>query len=143
MNVIDIPAWAKPYIGIPFADHGDDARACNCYGLNRLIFRRELGIELPAFDDHEGTGADDIPRIAELVEQGKAAGDWVEIEAGTERAFDGVLIRKRGHPTHTGVVVAPGAVLHTLYGAGSTIFEYRMPQPRHRILGFYRHRALI
>lgn len=143
MRLIEPPAWVKPYIGIPFADHGDTERACNCYGLNRLIFRKEKGIELQAFDDHVGTGEKDIPRIAELVEQGKATGDWIEIPAGREHAFDGVLIRKRGHPTHTGLVVVPGLVLHTLYGAGSMLFEYRMPQPRHRILGFYRHKALI
>lgn len=142
MAAPQIPAWAARYIGIPFVDLGRDERGCDCWGLARLILRTEAGIDLPSFEEYDGTGHQDIPRIAALIDAGLQSGIWHEIAPGSEKPLDGILIRKRGLPTHTGIVLVPGLAIHTVYGAGAIALEYGRPLTRHKVIAFYRHNLL-
>lgn len=42
--------WHQRYIGIPFVDNGRSFAGCDCGGLAWLVFKRELGNDLPCFD---------------------------------------------------------------------------------------------
>lgn len=46
---------ARKYLGIPFQDKGCGFEGCDCYGLVRLVYREELGIELPCLGDAYST----------------------------------------------------------------------------------------
>jgi len=41
--------WSDAYIGIPKANHGHGFDGCDCRGLAKLVYARELGITLPSY----------------------------------------------------------------------------------------------
>lgn len=40
-------SWSNKYLGIPFKRGGADFNGCDCWGLLRLVFERELNVVLP------------------------------------------------------------------------------------------------
>lgn len=125
------------YVGLPWVDKGRSFAGVDCWGLRYLIFRDELGVELPSLTDRYAT-ASDRRAIAALVE-GRDA-DHDQVPAGAERAFDGVLMLDGAAPTHIGTVIAPGLLLHVVRGGNSVVERYRSPLFSHPIEGFYRYR---
>ncbi len=129
------PAWARPYIGIPFVDGGRDMEGCDCYGLGHLVLARERGVMTPAFSDQYTTieDHDDIDRLV--------AGEkrrWQPIEKGAEQSFDWVLFRIEDKHWHVGIVAVPGIMLHILEGINSAWEEYRSRYWLPKLRGFYR-----
>ncbi len=114
-------------------------RPHGCWRLFCAFYAAELGIVLPTYDDQAPD--DDGPALAALIIHELDA--WREIAPGNERYGDGVLIRIAGAPSHIGVVLGNGRMLHVLMdGHDSCIESYRTPKWRQRIEGFYRHKAL-
>jgi cell wall-associated NlpC family hydrolase len=130
-------AWAAGYVGIPFVDGGRGRDGLDCWGLVRLVLRERFGAEVP---DLEVTGGTCPPAAV-----GEAAVSelprWREIRAGQERPGDVVLLRLNGHPTHVGVVVLRGTMLHCLAGCDSCVEHYLGPLWSRRLVGIYRWRG--
>jgi cell wall-associated NlpC family hydrolase len=127
------------YVGIPYLDRGRSLVGLDCYGLLVLVYRELRGIELPCFAEAYVTAAD-RQEIRRLIAGGLSA--WRQIAAGKEAAFDGVLMREGAQPTHIGIVVRPGLLLHVDRGETSRIERYLAPPLVHRVVGFYRYSAL-
>jgi len=147
-----LPAWAGPYIGIPFADKGRTMEAADCYGIGKLIFKRELGIELPDVQDYDGTGPEDAEHITALMNAARESGDWIKVPFNKgaarsewpERPFDIIEIRVEGFPDHIGVVAEPGVAIETRdTPSGCRALYYREQLWGNVILGFRRHRLLL
>lgn len=120
------------YIGIPYRAEGRDRAGCDCWGLVVLIYREQLGIELPS---HTGYGDPLSAAAAATVAVGRQA--WLPVD--TPQPFDLVLFNVNGQPHHIGLVIRPGWMLHTAAGKDSCIENYLRPYWRARIEGFYRH----
>lgn len=141
-----VPEWAGRYVGIPFADYGRDQTGADCWGLVRLIWQEQCGLELPenAIDPNRG----------DLIEQTirDQIQDWFPVEAGHELALDGVYMTgcygegrdmKRA-AMHIGVVIVPGVLIHTTEETGGAVLlRYRERRAGHDIVAFYRHRLLF
>jgi len=131
----------KSYIGIPYKDKGRDREGLDCWGLLRLVYREQLGIELPSYADGYSTAEDqaDVARLILDVRDRVPPGDvrpWRPVEK--EKGGDAVLIRIAGEPMHVGVVVKPGEMIHVMRGIDVSLERYHLARWNKRILGFYR-----
>lgn len=116
------------YIGIPFASKGRDRTGLDCWGLLRLIYAEQRGIELPCLADtyeHSDHGAEAVLRHRE---------GWLDIVNPSEG--DLVLFRVRGEP-HIGMVLEGRQFIHARDGAEVCIESLDSVQWASRIEGFY------
>lgn len=135
--------WAARYVGIPFLSGGRTRAAVDCWGLVRLVFAERAGITLPS---HDTVAADDLLRVMGRVREAVLIPPWTtRVPLGGERPLDVVVMSDRpgkSIPTHVGVIVAPGSVLHAQEATMSSIMRLDAPALRGRVLGIYRHDAL-
>lgn len=129
---------AGDYVGIPWRDQGCGRDGCNCWGLVRLIYRLELGIELPAFSDRVANDAD-REAIAAVIAGERSRWDLVERSAAA--LFDVVIMRDAGVESHIGIVCGPGRLLHVPQGGASMIQRMGGVAVRSKIAGVFRYRA--
>ena len=129
------PDFAR-YVGIPFADHGRDASGCDCWGLVRLFYREQFGIELsdmgPAYRDT--TDADGMRRVHE-----DQLACWRPVN--DPAPGDAVLLAVLGAPVHVGVALDRRRMLHAQRGVDVVIERLDRPLWQNRFKGFYRHAA--
>jgi cell wall-associated NlpC family hydrolase len=138
------PLWAAKYQAIPFAERGGDFSGCNCYGLIRLIFARELGITLPA---HSVIAATDALRVARAVRSAARSPVWQPVELPQAKDFDVVLLaslnRARGrlhrYRGHVGVMAGPRHLLHVEQGIESECVPLTDPSIVRRLLSVHRY----
>ena len=128
-----IPAWVKDYIGIPFKIKGQDKDGCDCYGLARLIQKEQFGNDWPSFvGDYDD---DSIDEVGSAVALHKSKFHQVEVpEIG-----DIVLMNRRGVPTHIGIYIGNGRMIHNDIGVATCIQSLGSPKEKSRIEGFYRY----
>jgi len=131
-----VPIWAGRYIGLPFRDLGRDRAGLDCWGLVRLVASEQFNVHLPSFIG-EYEKAADVTSIAALV--GREAQHWLPVQPGRERLGDVIVLRLRGQPVHTGLVLGDMQMLHIEQGIDSAIEKYSSPRWKDRIFGFYRH----
>jgi len=122
------------YIGIPFKSRGRDRNGVDCWGLLRLIYREQLGIELPSYGE-EYDSALDYRAVLTTIE--RHMHEWKPVTDA--RIWDAVLLRIRGLPIHLGTVIGEGRMIHVTRGISTCIEGYTSPLWRDRILGFFRH----
>lgn len=128
--------WCNNYISVPFEEHGRSRQGCDCWGLARLIYKEQLGIDLPALLDYKNTK--DSHNIAELYEIEHQ--EWQEIPLGQEKSFDILVFKILELPTHIAVVVDKGLMIHCEKGCGTHISEYNKEvQWKTRLAGVYRY----
>lgn len=130
------PAWTSPWVGLPFEDMGRGPDRFDCWGLVRAVLQERLGASLPALDDRYGEDSDRAD-LAALVNSQR--GPWRPLAEADVGEGDCVLFRVAGHPSHVGVVVARGWMLHSRPGTGSVLERWDGPRWRPRVCGFYRH----
>ena len=127
--------WAREYVGIEFAEHGDGRDGANCWGLVRLVQREQCDRTIPVYGLRT---VDPTDSAAVAREVAQAIGEWMEVAPGREEEFDAVLMRIAGEPCHIGIVVRAGTMLHIRRGANAIIERYESIKWRSRIIGFYR-----
>lgn len=128
--------WSNEYIKIPFKDCGRDENGCDCWGLARLIYRDKLGINLPSLTGYSDTH--DRKVIADLYEGEHIT--WEEVPLGEEKEFDIIIFRTMGLPTHVGVAIGNGFMIHCERSIGTCISNYRKELLwKKRIVGVYRY----
>jgi len=127
------------YIGLQFEDKGRAPCGVDCWGLVRLIYEKEYGIELPSYNGCYPSSTE-AEEIAQLINGEK--GKWSEVKAGEEKEGDVIIMRLSGYPTHVGMVVEPGMMIHTLKGTNTVIEHYTGILWRNRVVGIFRHERL-
>lgn len=146
MGMIQPPAWAADYIGIPFVDRGRTLYGCDCWGLVRMVLRDMMDVTMPEYSVSEA----DHAQVQHEIVAAQASGDWTRVVE--ERAYDIAEMTLPVYtqdgwqhlPLHVGVIVAPGWVLHTARATGSILETYkRDPSVMRRIRGFWRHKELL
>lgn len=134
--------WVGKYIGIPFLDSGFTAAGCNCWGLVHLVLRQERGIEVPTYGE---ISAADMVNAARRMTTDSASPPWSK--CGTPQAFDVVLMTaKEGGSRfigHAGIMTSPMHLLHVWKATDAVNMAIDHPRVRHRIVGFWRHEALV
>lgn len=129
-------AYFNQYIGIPYLSRGDSFRGADCFGLLKLIYLHELGIEFP---EYEYTDAKDIEGNAPIIQREKSK--WKKIPNLEICSFDVVSFRIAGVEAHLGVVIdsTEKLAVHTLANHDSALIRLDSAQWEKRIAGFYRH----
>ena len=120
------------YVGLPWRERGRTPAGLDCWGLLRLVYASELGIQLPDHSNAYDTTRD--AAIGGLV--GDGIGDWAPV--ADARPLDAILIKQA--PWHVGVVVRRGLMLHMPMGKTSCIEPYDTGRWARRVEGIYRHK---
>lgn len=132
----DLPPWAAEYVGLPYQTRGRTRDGVDCWGLFNMVWREQLGRELPPYeglDWYQGQKPRDIGGSAI-----DYASQFREVPLADVRLGDGLVIRMRGHPFHVGLALNGSWMLHTHDGAGSVIECFRDMKWRDRISAVYR-----
>jgi cell wall-associated NlpC family hydrolase len=118
-----------PYVGLAYRRGGRERPAVDCWGLVRLVYREQLGIEL---DPH----ATD-PDLGRAIVAERSA--WAAVPPASAKPGDVVLVKRPGQPFHVGVLLAGRRLLHADEPFGVAVERVD------RVLGsveFWRHPAL-
>lgn len=134
----------KKYLRIPFKSGCRGFDGCDCGGLVWLIYKHELGIELPDWTDlYSGTRIENSLELAETVSTvlGEHA---TEIEFKDRQPFDVLSFRIGTDPIHVGLVLDKKYFMHTMQGFTRVVVErFASPQWADRITGCYRHDSMF
>lgn len=114
-------AIARPYVGVPFIDHGRDPSGWDCWGLLRFVGAHGGHPLQPsyaeAYDRADGAGA---AKVAAAIEA--HLGNWRQLPAPAPGSA--ILFRKRGRAFHVGLAVSRNEMLHVGRDmAGGTTIE--------------------
>lgn len=133
--------WVARYVGTPYFD---GQTGLVCWGLVCLVYREQLGIELPEYAevDHKLLGA-----VQGRIEASVVESDW-KIVCDAPRAFDVAIligwmkdsagVRRRGI-CHVGVMAGPDRLLHLDRPHDAVVVPVHHHTVRHRIQALYRH----
>lgn len=127
--------WANGYVGIPYRHNADDRGGADCWGLVRLVYREEMGIEL---ESHGGVYPDDSEKSRQAAAQAalRERERWIKVTH--PKPYDVLLLRVMGVPVHVGIVVDARSFLHVMKGTQSIIEPIYSAHWRKRIDGFFR-----
>lgn len=140
MNEISPLGMFTEYLGIPFAEKGRSRAGCDCWGLPRLIYLEQLGLELPSYaDEYAPVNDSEREDIHQLLDAGRTC--WARVALTDARPFD--LLELASVTLHVGIVVVAGRMLHVQRGGDSHVVPYNSGAWLGRVLGCYRHARLI
>ena len=123
----------KQYIGIPFTNGEPSFNGCNCITLVELIYKNELGIDIPKIR----VLSENTRRVfVEYLQQ--IENNWLEVKEPEQ--YDVIaMARDIKHPRmiqHFGIYLGDGKVLHSLENIGSHIDT--LENLKYFTKGFYR-----
>jgi hypothetical protein len=121
------------YIGLPYKDNGRDVHGVDCWGLARLFYKQELGIELPDYSELY-TGSHD-PQVSQAIDAHKDT--WELVIEGAPG--DLCLFNIYGEPAHVGVYLGSRKFLHAREGSDSVVESLDSTQWSKRFVGFYKY----
>ena len=133
-NIPDFSARLPQYLAIPYLSCGRTVAGADCWGLARIVYQAELGIELPmlSYGDSNDRAQTTVATLAEREA-------WQQVEA--PQPCDIVILRVVGTPCHCGIMVTERIFLHSLDGMGPSLDSVEGIRWSRRIEGFYRWSA--
>lgn len=131
--------WIDKYQTIPFADIGFDFSGVHCWGLVRLVYATELGIDLPTYGD---TSAKDLKALSEKITEHHNDEKWIDVKESDLKTFDVVVMKFPGSRRigHVGIYVDNKRLMHCERSTGVAIVPFSHHSVRHRIATFRRHK---
>ncbi len=135
----------RKYTRIPFKSHGRDFRGCDCGGLVWLVYKNELGIELPDWREiYSGTQVEDSLELEEAVST-MLGENGIEVELKDVRPFDVISFRVCGQAsTHVGLAISNSKFIHIMQGLSNVETErFDSIKWQRRITGCFRHAAMF
>lgn len=111
------------YLKIPFKHQGRDFNGADCFGMLRLFYLYELGVDLPDYtNDYPEDWWTEQSLITDLYREYKF------IEVSTFERGNVLLFKNTSTiPGHIGIVLDDSAFLHmTRTGAGTNNYRYGM-----------------
>jgi len=125
----------KNYIGIPFLKNGNNRNGCDCWKLIVMVYREQLGIDLPDYAEIFVTDSlASLRRVARTMKEERLK--WRQVQ--TPIPYDVILLRVNGLVCHAGLVIDRRRMLHIMDGTDSTVEEFTGLQWKQRVEGFYR-----
>lgn len=129
--------WWTKYMEIPFLEKGRSMDGGDCWGLVGLIYKNELGIELPDYlDYYETTNDRDI--LAQTIKDERNQ-HWESPD--DKKEFDVIILNMRGVPMHVGVITKPNHMIHCAKGIGTVHENYTTARWKHKVMGVARWKA--
>jgi probable lipoprotein NlpC len=100
--------WSSKYVGVPYVVGGRDIGGLDCWGLLKLVYEQEFGVNLPAYTTLDVESA---AQVCATVDEG--AEDWLEIQKPVDGCAVAMSKRKAIH--HVGVFTNSdgGKILHS------------------------------
>lgn len=138
--------WMQKYLRIPYTIRGHSFDGCDCGGLLRLVYKTELDIELPDWEDkYISTHRESFETLDGIFdEQTSTIGDFpMQVPLDEVQPFDALVFRMGRFNVHTGVVIRKGKFLHIQEGGNVTIEDYNGLRWKNRLVGAYRHVSRI
>jgi cell wall-associated NlpC family hydrolase len=134
----------RKYMRIPFKTKGHSFSGCDCGGLVWLIYKEELGIELPKwFEMYEGTRIEHSVLLTETVST-MLGENGIEVDIKERKPFDVIGFNICGAPIHVGIAVNDRFFLHIMQGTTRVVQERFDSLPwRKRIAGCFRHETMF
>ena len=113
--------WMTPYIGLPYLTGGRNKKGLDCWGLMRLIYKEEKGIELP---EYPGISAEEAIIKGKVIAR-DTANDWIPIEKPEDGC--GVAMSQKHVYHHVGVWADAdgGKVVHCWEGTKFVVADTR------------------
>ena len=133
-------SWSNAYVGLPFRDKGRSDAGLDCWGLVRLVYARELGIALPSYAETY-VSVEERREIAAVIDQEQTPAIWRPV-TWPGAAFDVLLFTVGDYPSHVGLVVTAGLMLHVARPDHAKLARFDTPPWAGRLAGVFRHRAL-
>ncbi|SDY55577.1 C40 family peptidase [Citreimonas salinaria] len=130
--------WSA-YVGLPHRDHGRDRNGVDCWGLLRLVYAEQLGIDLPSYADRYADTAERAALDA-LLSDPDCRAPWAPVAAA--RPFDALLFRAGRYAQHVAVAVDARHMLHVHARTASVIVPVADQPWGNRLLGTFRHEAM-
>lgn len=128
-------SWASKYIGLRYADQGRDWSGVDCWGLARLVYAEELGIELPSYASAY-VSAEEVAEVDAALSGATERRNWAPVQRA--QPFDVYEFRTGQFRSHIGIAAAPGRMLH-VHAGGAALIEALVPRWNRRLLGIHRH----
>lgn len=129
------PAFAEPYVGIPYLDKGRDRAGIDCWGIVRLVLGEVFHVDLPSYAETYRDG-DDWQAIGDAVRAGLLDG-WERTEQ--PRGGDLLVLSIAKRPWHCALMLDSLHFLHANPGDSTVIERLDTPRWARRIEGIYRH----
>lgn len=117
-------------------DRGREITGCDCWGLVKIWFTNEMGMDLPDFD----VSAIDRDLVAHTIDSERHTEHWSAVyppDNGDVVAMS-TNMHHPGMVNHVGVYIGNGQILHTTEKTGSMIVRSNNVIWARRIVGYYR-----
>lgn len=126
-------AWWQDYINIPFAEKGRDKEGCDCWGLVRLVYKNELGIDLPDYLDVYETTEDRDALSKKIREESEKWDAPIH-----PQEYDVVILNMRGVPMHVGIITKNNHMIHCARGINTVHENFTISKWKHKVIGYRR-----
>ena len=111
------------YVGIPFKDGGRDFSGLDCWGLVRLVWKEEMGVDMPDMGDEYSSAfarGDVGPLFDKYTDQ-----NWnVDVTDQPRQPLDVLVFGFGSLELHVGLWVAEGEMLHVMRGMDTAIERF-------------------